>query len=232
MIIQKILKWGLESVGLFYSTYEGIVLSIEDPTNTGRVLINVPSIHFSQKDSGIWAYPKTTYRGKNAIVYLPVAVGDTVRVEFTYGKLKRALFTWGSNPQKNGVPDGYKNKDLIAIKTKSGHEIILDNSDGSFTLKTSKTSISVDKDGVINLGNSNQAFILNGDKTKEVLGVHSSTDINIINALVAFATSAGPSSTNPAAFATLVTALQGYLPGVQTNKTKIDNLSSKVVKAE
>lgn len=135
----------------------GLVTNNKDPENLGRVRVKFP--WFSEDDESQWARVATLMGGKDrGSLFLP-EVDDEVLVAFEHGDLRRpyvigALWNGVDTPPKEFVNDGKNN--LRLIKSRSGHLIKLDDTEGSEKIqvidKTGKNSILIEaKDNTITI---------------------------------------------------------------------------------
>ncbi|WP_456434539.1 phage baseplate assembly protein V [Thermosulfuriphilus sp.] len=112
----------------------GIVTNNQDPEGLGRVKICFPWVE-GQEES-YWARIATPMAGnKRGIFFLP-EVGDEVLVAFEQGNIDYpvvigALWNGRDLPPEDNA-DGQNNRRLI--RSRSGHEIIFDDTQGSETL--------------------------------------------------------------------------------------------------
>jgi uncharacterized protein involved in type VI secretion and phage assembly len=127
----------------------GIVTNNKDPDNLGRVRVKFP--WFSEEDESPWARVATLMAGKDRGTLFVPEVDDEVLVAFENGNLRRpfvlgVLWNGVDTPPKEFVNDGKNN--LRMIKSRSGHLIKLDDTEGSESIqvidKTGKNSISID----------------------------------------------------------------------------------------
>jgi uncharacterized protein involved in type VI secretion and phage assembly len=127
----------------------GVVTNNKDPDNLGRVRVKFP--WFSENDESQWARVATLMGGKDrGTVFLP-EVDDEVLVAFERGDVRRpyivgALWNGVDTPPKEFENDGKNNVRLI--KSRSGHLIKLDDTDGGEKIevvdKSGKNSIVID----------------------------------------------------------------------------------------
>jgi uncharacterized protein involved in type VI secretion and phage assembly len=125
------------------------VTNNKDPDNLGRVRVKFP--WFSDQDESPWARVATLMAGKDrGTLFLP-EVDEEVLVAFENGNLQRpfvigALWNGVDTPPKEFVNDGKNN--LRLIKSRSGHVIKLDDTEGSESIqvidKTGKNSIVIE----------------------------------------------------------------------------------------
>jgi uncharacterized protein involved in type VI secretion and phage assembly len=152
----------------------GLVTNNKDPENLGRVRVKFP--WFSEADESQWARVATLMAGKDrGSLFLP-EVDDEVLVAFEHGDLRRpyvigALWNGVDTPPKEFVNDGKNN--LRLIKSRSGHLIKLDDTEGSEKIqvidKTGKNSILIDaKDNTITI-TSDKDIVLKASQGKIIL---------------------------------------------------------------
>lgn len=109
-----------------YGVVVGVVTNNKDPENLGRVKVNFPWLQ--ETDESYWARIATLMAGPNRGAFFLPEVGDHVLVAFEQGDVNYpfvlgALWTLKQKPPFNNA-DGKNN--IRAIKSRSGHVIILD----------------------------------------------------------------------------------------------------------
>jgi uncharacterized protein involved in type VI secretion and phage assembly len=117
----------------FFGKYRGFVQDRNDPGKLGRLRLKVPSL-LGDAQTG-WAWPALPYAGANLGFFFVPQVGDLVWVEFVEGDLEHPIWSGGGWAQPSGeseIPDDAKASypDAQVLRTKSGHVIILDDSQG------------------------------------------------------------------------------------------------------
>ena len=120
-----------------FGVMSGIVKDNEDPENMGRVQIEFP--YWENNDVTGWARVATPMAGAEKGVYFLPEVGDEVLVAFENGDVRYPYVIgclWNGEDKPPETNDG--NNNVRMIKTRSGHEIILDDSDNGakLTIKT------------------------------------------------------------------------------------------------
>lgn len=148
MSITEILEHGRRSESKIYGVIVGIVTNNKDPDSLGRVKVKIPRI--SNEDESNWARVVSFMAGKErGAFYLP-EVDDEVLVAFEYGDINMpyiigSLWNGKDKPPINN-DDGKNN--LRIIKSRSGHIIRFDDTDGSEKIeivdKTEKNKIVID----------------------------------------------------------------------------------------
>jgi uncharacterized protein involved in type VI secretion and phage assembly len=117
----------------------GIVVDNEDPEGLARVKVTYP--WRDAEDESYWARIATLSAGDDRGMYFLPDIGDEVLVAFEGGDIHYPFIIgslWNGNatpPQRN---DGKNN--IRQIKTRSGHEILFDDSDGDGTIKIETTN--------------------------------------------------------------------------------------------
>jgi uncharacterized protein involved in type VI secretion and phage assembly len=148
----------------WYGVVPCIVVTNDDPNQLGRVQIRLP--HMSDDTAGPWARVAVLMAGKERGTYFLPEQGDEVLVAFEQGDSSRPYILgglWNSDdtpPDPNA--DGDNNKRII--KSRSGHIIRLNDSDGS-----EKVEI-IDK-----TGNNSITF----DTSNNTITIASAKDVNI-----------------------------------------------------
>lgn len=93
-MLNTIVTKGLETFGLYYSYYGGIVIEVEDPKGLGRIKLKCPQVYANQVYPE-WIKPKSAYSGKGYGMKLVPEIGDTITVEFMYGDPRRPRWSYG-----------------------------------------------------------------------------------------------------------------------------------------
>lgn len=119
----------------------GLVTSLDDPENLGRVKVEYPTL---QKEQSDWARLVTPMAGKERGLFFRPEVGDEVMVGFEKGDPTHAYILGSVWNQKDPPPadDGNKkDNNWRFIRSRSGHIIKLDDTSGSEKIEI------IDKDG-------------------------------------------------------------------------------------
>jgi Type VI secretion system/phage-baseplate injector OB domain len=88
-LIQQLLEFNRSR---FFGKYRGLVTDNADPTNRGRVKVQVPAV---LNELEVWALPCLPFAGNNVGVYTIPLVGAGVWVEFEGGDPSYAIWTGG-----------------------------------------------------------------------------------------------------------------------------------------
>jgi uncharacterized protein involved in type VI secretion and phage assembly len=148
----------------YYGVTIGIISSIADPQKQGRVTLSLPWL--SESDETSWVRVLTPYGGKERGFFAPFQVGDEVLVAFEHGMIECPYVLgglWNAKEPPPTLPKDNQNN-LLMIKSRSGHTVTLDDTDG-------KESITIaDKSG-------NQRVVF--DAAKNTITISASADIVI-----------------------------------------------------
>ncbi|MAU12347.1 MAG: phage tail protein [Anaerolineaceae bacterium] len=108
----------------------GVVTSLEDPENLGRVKVRFPHLEDKQSD---WARLVSPMAGKERGLFMRPEVDDEVLVVFEYGDPRRPHIVgalWNSEDKLPPELGEAKKNDIRSITSRSGHVIKLDDTDG------------------------------------------------------------------------------------------------------
>jgi len=154
------LQDGNEGSDRFYGVTVGIVTNNKDEEGLGRVKVKFPWL--SDTDESYWARVLTPMAGKQRGLYFLPEVDDEVLVAFDRGDISSPYILGGlwngqdKPPESN--TDGKNN--LRVIKSRSGHQIILDDTENAEKIticdKTGKNQIVIDS--------KNNAISIEGEK--------------------------------------------------------------------
>lgn len=165
----------------------GIVTDIADPEKIGRVKIKLPWL--SDTDAPDWARVVSVGGGKaRGIIFTP-EINDEVLVGFEQGNLNRPYVLgglWnGKDAPAIATADAAKNGAVVqrAIVSRSGHKIILDDTEGSetititdkggnkFVIKSQDNSLTIETKGNITIeSKGNMSFKATGNMALEATG--------------------------------------------------------------
>lgn len=123
----------------------GVVTNNADPQHLARVKVRFPAL--SDTVESAWASVLTPMAGPSRGLYAPPHEGDVVLVAFEQGDVNRpfVLGAFWAGPQK---PPADAPDDLRVLRSRSGHEIRLDDSEGGERIeivdKSGKNTITID----------------------------------------------------------------------------------------
>lgn len=235
---QIIIKWGLERLGRYYSNYRAIVVGNQDPEGLGRIQVIVPRIHYRNK-TPLWAYPKNQYIGKDIGLHILPKKEEMVWVEFEGGNPAFPIWSFSGSNKKQPYPKEFLNKENVyGFKT---NKFILQIDDDSDTLEIighGNEKISINSDGIsLTKGNSKIEPMLLGDISQEVIQEDISNLITLCDNLSQFCDAVNIAATNTPTIAplgpiaiNLKLAIETLKMGINTNKTKSNNIKSKTSK--
>ncbi|WP_274650193.1 phage baseplate assembly protein V [Paenibacillus humicola] len=130
---------GRDESGFVQGVMLAVVTNNNDPEKLGRVKLKFPHREIEQESD--WARTLTFMGGKDrGSLFIP-EVGDEVLVAFHMGDFSQPYVIGSLWSKTNPAPSGADEKNNIRkIKSRSGHEVIFDDSDGSekITVKTKK----------------------------------------------------------------------------------------------
>ncbi len=123
----------------------GLVTNNKDPDGLGRVKVKFPWL--SQDDESYWARVLTPMAGNDRGIYFLPEVDDEVLVAFEQGDMNSPYILgslWNGEDKPPAKNDDGKNNQRL-IKSRSGHQIILDDTEGKEQIiiqdKTGKNQI-------------------------------------------------------------------------------------------
>ncbi len=130
----------------FHGITIGIVTNTQDPDGLGQVQVRLPLMP-GEDITSYWAAVLTPMAGKGRGLYCLPEVGDEVLVAFLHGEVEMPYIlgsVWnGADKPPESNQDGKNNKRLF--KSRSGHQIILDDTDGEEKIiiqdKTAKNAL-------------------------------------------------------------------------------------------
>lgn len=114
----------------FFGKYRGLVKSVADPDNQGRITATVPEV-YGDKESP-WAFPSAPLAGNNYGFYMLPKQNDGVWIEFEAGDPARPIwsgFWWAKNELPSDAAE-----DVRILVTPAGHKIILDDNGNEIKL--------------------------------------------------------------------------------------------------
>ena len=129
-LYHRLMKFGLESLGFYYSAYLCHVVENEDPLNQSRLKVMLSSI-LGPNTEPVWCYSK----GKSPLSHDLPEIGSVVYVEFLNGKLTNPVWTYGF-PLQDQKAEEFKSPHTYGFKTPKGYIVLIDEDDKLMDIKT------------------------------------------------------------------------------------------------
>ena len=159
-----------EKPGRIYGVVTGLVADLRDPDHLGRVKVLFPWLAEQREDTvhiegqedrahSYWARMATLMAGNKRGTFFVPDPGDEVLVAFEHGQVDRPVIIgmlWNKEDQPPTEMDGDAKNNLRVIHSRSGHKIVLDDSDDKPSI------LIVDKTG------NNKIFIDSTNKSMEI----------------------------------------------------------------
>jgi hypothetical protein len=136
-LIQQLLEF---TRSRFFGKYRGLVTDNSDPTNRGRVKVQVPSV---LSELEIWAMPCLPFAGDNVGLYTMPLLGAGVWVEFEGGDPSYPIWTggfWADGQLPKNEKDTEATPPLRMIRSEKGLMITFDDDTEVLTLSDSSGS--------------------------------------------------------------------------------------------
>jgi uncharacterized protein involved in type VI secretion and phage assembly len=169
----------------------GIVTNNNDPDGWGRVKVKLPTM--PGNDESNWARLVTPMAGNGMGIQFIPEVNDEVLVTFEYGDINRPFVIGSLWNGKDKPPEG--NGDVVSstgkvekriIRSRSGHTILLDDSDGkeniSIVDKTKKNTFQIDSksNSVLIKTQGGHQIVLDGSSGQEKIDIIDKTGKNSV----------------------------------------------------
>lgn len=120
--------------GIVNGIVNAIVTNLEDPENLGRVRVKYPTLDIESS----WARMATPMAGPDRGVHFLPEVEDEVLVAFAHGDIRFPYILgcmWNKQDTKPATDGDIKKNNWRFIKSRSGHIIKLDDTDGKETIE-------------------------------------------------------------------------------------------------
>lgn len=174
MSITEILEPGKKHDSRMYGVVVGIVTDNKDPDGLGRIKVKIPRISGDEESN--WARVVSFMAGKErGAFYLP-EVEDEVLLAFEYGDINIPYVVgslWNGKDKPPITNDDGKNNFRI-IKSRSGHIIRLDDTDGKEKIEI----IDMTKKNMITIDSKDNKISLTSDKDIEISAPNGKVTIN------------------------------------------------------
>lgn len=113
----------------YYGVAEALVVEVEDPQGEGRVKVRFP--WFDDRTVSAWCRVRQLYAGGGYGTFFIPEVGDEVLVAFVHGDLRLPIVLGGLyNGQDRPPVQRDASNDPKLIRTRGGHQVLLDDSRG------------------------------------------------------------------------------------------------------
>ena len=177
MSITDILEQKKRSDSRIFGVVVGIVTNNKDTEKLGRVKVKIPRI--SSEDESNWARVISFMAGKDRGAFFLPEIDDEVLVAFEYGDINMpyvigSLWNGKDVPPENNS-DGKNN--IRVIRSRSGHVITLDDSDGSEQIKIMDKT----KKNMIIIDAKNNTISIKSDKDIELLAPNGKVTIEAMD---------------------------------------------------
>ncbi len=125
----RIIKYGLEHIGLYYGTYRAIVADNNDPLKLNRLRLIIPILNNDVPDDD-WAWPVGYYSGKDYGIQAQPKKGDHVYVTFQNGNPDYPQWRHGWYSE-NEKPKEFDNLNNYGFKSPRGTKVIINDDKGN-----------------------------------------------------------------------------------------------------
>lgn len=140
-LLNDISRYGLEKMGLYYSTYRGWVADNNDPEGLGRLKLSVPDI-YGDKVYDKWAWPTSCFSGANYGSQVLPQKNDLVWVSFERGNPRKPLWSFGYFGRSE-KPVNLRDVNSFWFLTPKGNLIEFNDTTGIITIKAGASEIEV-----------------------------------------------------------------------------------------
>lgn len=128
----KILMFGLESIGKYYSVYPGFVVDNNDPDRRNRIKIMCPSVEgFTMNPT--WAEPIGIWGGRDYGIQMLPQQGEVVWVSYRNGNPGFPLWQFAPSPKSDdngkGMPEEFEHQFVYGLKTPRGNVVLINDSE-------------------------------------------------------------------------------------------------------
>jgi uncharacterized protein involved in type VI secretion and phage assembly len=142
---------------LQFGLHYGIVVQNKDPENLDRVKVRLPWLDKGDVDQTHWAQLMTPMEGKKFGWYTLPDIDDVVVIAFIAGDTSQPVILGGvwSTPDFSPEPNDDGKNNFRGYRSRSGHRLILDDSDKTkvvFADKTTKNMVGIGNFGKAGTG--------------------------------------------------------------------------------
>jgi uncharacterized protein involved in type VI secretion and phage assembly len=124
-----------------YGLHYGVVCQNKDPENLNRIKVRLPWLDEGDKDQTHWAQLLTPMEGKKFGWYTLPDIDDVVVIAFIAGDSSQPLILGGvwSKPDNSPEPNEDGKNNFRGYRSRSGHRMILDDTDKTKVVIADKT---------------------------------------------------------------------------------------------
>ena len=120
--------------GRYFGKYRGLVRDVDDPTQRGRIKVQVPAV---LREAETWAMPCVPYAGDNIGSFLLPKPGSGVWVEFEGGDASYPIWTgafWADGQMPATEAGATATSPVKLIKTETGLQISFNDEENKLTI--------------------------------------------------------------------------------------------------
>jgi hypothetical protein len=161
-LIEKVQRLGIEGVfNRYYGIYIAVVEDVEDPSNIGRIRVQVPALGQRRAPADLWARPAVFGGSEGTGVFFAPSVGDKVWVSFEAGNPNKPVYFGGFMGNGKAAPefDSYLKR---GFRTPAGHYVRVSDEDADQHITMSSRSgayATMNKDGDLLLSSAEGSYI-------------------------------------------------------------------------
>ncbi|MBV8757619.1 MAG: hypothetical protein JO257_10100 [Deltaproteobacteria bacterium] len=126
---------------LYFGLHYAVVTQNKDPDNLGRIKVRLPWLDGGDKDQTHWAQLLTPMEGKKFGWYTLPDIEDVVVIAFIAGEMHQPVVLGGvwSKTDNSPEPNEDGKNNFRGYRSRSGHRLILDDSDKTKVVLADKT---------------------------------------------------------------------------------------------
>lgn len=166
--LQRILEFGLECTGLYYSVYRAKVINSSDPDSLGRLILHCEQVHGPSYPE-VWAWPETPYAGNGFGFWAIPDVGEYVYVRFDHGRPDHPIWHggfWG----EDDITDEDMTPKKVVLLTKEGMKIVMDRENQTLLMEQTLGNSVFISDDILALKHVNKILVDGQDVTVQSMG--------------------------------------------------------------
>ena len=126
---------------LYFGLHYGVVTQNKDPDNLGRIKVRLPWLDGGDKDQTHWAQLLTPMEGKKFGWYTLPDIDDVIVIAFIGGEMHQPVVVGGvwSKTDNSPEPNEDGKNNFRGYRSRSGHRLILDDTDKTKVVLADKT---------------------------------------------------------------------------------------------